>query len=251
MKLAVIYNVFDGEELLEGSIKQIRQSVDLVICVTQTESVYKDKYEGGHNLCKELKKKGLVDKVVHVTPEGSAYQNELYKRNLGLNIAKNNDCTHFITMDCDEYYFPGQFKIAKEIAEKYDATAIKWRPYFKDPQYTFDMPLNDYVSFITKLRPDSKFGYHKYPYWVDPTRSTNDKEVHLIPEELCYMHHFTWIRKSIERKFMNSTARKNILKSKLFTDYKCAKPGYYVDHWKKKIILVENYFNIDVKEELQ
>ena len=38
MKLGVSYNLFDGEELLEGSIKQIRSEVDYISVVYQEVS---------------------------------------------------------------------------------------------------------------------------------------------------------------------------------------------------------------------
>ena len=38
MKLGVSYNVFDGEELLESSIKSIRSEVDYISVVYQTVS---------------------------------------------------------------------------------------------------------------------------------------------------------------------------------------------------------------------
>ena len=38
MKLGVSYNIFDGEELLEGSIKQIKDQVDYISVVYQTIS---------------------------------------------------------------------------------------------------------------------------------------------------------------------------------------------------------------------
>ena len=38
MRLGVSYNIFDGEEVLEGCIKQIREQVDFISVVYQTKS---------------------------------------------------------------------------------------------------------------------------------------------------------------------------------------------------------------------
>src|SRR6185437_11887040 len=38
MKLIALYSVFEGEELLEGSVRQIRPYVDFVLCSIQTVS---------------------------------------------------------------------------------------------------------------------------------------------------------------------------------------------------------------------
>ena len=40
MKLGVAYNVFDGEELLEYSIKSIKAFVDFIVVVAQETSNY-------------------------------------------------------------------------------------------------------------------------------------------------------------------------------------------------------------------
>ena len=59
MKLGVSYNLFDGEELLTDSIKSIRDSVDIVSVVYQTESNFGQKANPGlanllHNCCTQM-----------------------------------------------------------------------------------------------------------------------------------------------------------------------------------------------------
>jgi hypothetical protein len=62
------------------------------------------------------------------------------------------------------------------------------------------------------------------------------------------MHHFSYVRKNIERKINNSSARANILKSKLLEDYNNPEvgPGFYVQDFKQRLIEVPNYFNINI-----
>ena len=99
MKLGVSYIVFDGIELLEHSIKQIRKHVDYVQVVYQTESWF------GHKIKNEdliilnsLKVRGLVDelsKFSNFTPLKDSIANsiaraksyEMEKRYFGLKSA--------------------------------------------------------------------------------------------------------------------------------------------------------------------
>ena len=62
------------------------------------------------------------------------------------------------------------------------------------------------------------------------------------------MHHYSWVRNDIMRKVNNSTARDNILRSSLLSDYESAKEGYYLEHWGKNLTLAENIFNIRVTD---
>jgi CRP-like cAMP-binding protein len=62
MKLGISYNLFDGEELLEGSIKQIRQHVDYVSVVYQTISNFGNTCSPELiRLLEKLKSEGLID----------------------------------------------------------------------------------------------------------------------------------------------------------------------------------------------
>ena len=62
MKLGVSYNIFDGEELLEGSIKQIRQHVDHISVVYQVVSNFGNPCNPELvPLLERLKSEGLVD----------------------------------------------------------------------------------------------------------------------------------------------------------------------------------------------
>ena len=60
-KLVAIYNVFDGEELLPYSVKEIRPHVDAIICVYQNTSNRGEKYQ-------PLFKHSLFDYVIQYEP---------------------------------------------------------------------------------------------------------------------------------------------------------------------------------------
>ena len=59
MKLGISYNLFDGEELLESSIKSVRNEAFHINVVYQTTSYYGNKTENGvGKLLLKLKEKG-------------------------------------------------------------------------------------------------------------------------------------------------------------------------------------------------
>ena len=174
MKLGVSYNVFDGEELLESSIKQIRSEVDYISVVYQTVSNFGEQCdENLVPLLEDLKSKGLVDELYPYFPlnkNGSG--NEISKRNLGFNLSKNNGCTHHMSMDTDEYYNLEQFKYLKRIMVEgnFDSSACQMMTYYKEPIYRLEPKEEYFVSLIFKIRDGIEFNSVGFPVVVDPTR---------------------------------------------------------------------------------
>lgn len=180
MKLGVCYNglqhaefsdrvVFDGEELLEGSIQSIRHHASHVVVVYQTLSNF------GHAARPKLEKllnylagsgillrffytshtsQGLIDELVHYKPRdftdeekvdlvskncnpaevggnprhvAPQFFNELTKREIGRQRCAAAGCSHFMSMDTDEFYKADQLTHAmRQIEEKgLDGTACK------------------------------------------------------------------------------------------------------------------------------
>ena len=119
--LGVSYNVFDGEEHLENSILCIRENVDFICVVYQTISNYGQHREDLEPFLVDLKQRGLIDYLYHYTPkkiEGKAKGeiNEIIKRNIGRDICvKVGNCSHHITMDCDEMFIPEEFEKLEDI----------------------------------------------------------------------------------------------------------------------------------------
>ena len=65
MQLGCAYNVFDGEELLEASIRSIRAAAQHVVVVYQTVSNFGNAcHPGLVPLLEQLKASGLVDELV-------------------------------------------------------------------------------------------------------------------------------------------------------------------------------------------
>lgn len=107
IKWGVSYSVFDGIELLEESIKSIRDSVDYINVVYSNNSWFGEKSdEDVYSRLKILQKKKLIDEIIfyNVNPSKSHIKNEMAKRNLGLKYAKEHKVNYFMTMDVDEFY---------------------------------------------------------------------------------------------------------------------------------------------------
>jgi len=120
MKLAAIYNVFDGEELLEFSINSIRKQVDLIIVVYQVISNFGDKNLQLEDYLTDLKTKKIIDTLIPYKPQldKKPQFNEIEKRVSGALEALNEKCSHIIHMDSDELYDDLQFDSAKQYLAK-------------------------------------------------------------------------------------------------------------------------------------
>lgn len=201
MKLAAIYNIWDGDEILPYSIEQIRPHVDLIICVYQNISNFGEVYHPTISA-----NVGLFEYVPDISKGG--VWNERKKRNYGLEIARAEGCTHFIMLDCDEVYDSEQFKHWRDRAVQFDSSACRMITYYKSPDIRLS-PLEDYyVPFISRISLDTILGERNYPVRVDPTRSVSTHRNMLIIDEPI-MHHFSWVRKDIGRKLRNSSASIN------------------------------------------
>lgn len=241
-KLAAIYNTFDGVELLNGSINCIKDHVELIIIVYQDVSNWGEYYDP----LPDFSRHGIGNYIlVKYNPVGKdGRSNEIAKRNLGLEIAKENNCTHFLHMDCDEYY--ENFEEAKRLYFSSGAggSVCKLYTYFKTPEFRFKEPDNYFVPFIHRLRKKTVSGYSQYKFHVDPTRKINELNVVELP---VFMHHYSWVRKDIERKCRNSTARNRILKGNMLDYYnRDLEPGLFIQDYGQSIVKVKNQFGIQV-----
>lgn len=242
MKLAAIYNVWDGVELLKGSMECLKNDVDLFVIVWQEISNFGEAY----NPIPDMNLAGYPFVLVKYIPSiNGGQRNEIEKRNLGLSYAKQFGCTHFLHLDTDEYYEDFSAAKIKYIESGAKGSVCNILTYFKEPTLRLDSIDGYSVPFIHELLPDTMAGGRNYPFYVDRTRQINCDNVVLLP---VIMHHFSWIRVNIERKIMNSSARNNILKGTLPYFYKKndLKPGDYIKDFEKKLVQVENIFNISI-----
>ena len=252
MKLAAIYNVFDGVELLRGSMDCLKNDVDLFIIVWQDVSNFGEQYDCTKDF--ELPDFGctIIFKMFEPFLNKGGTFNESLKRNIGLEIAKDENCTHFLHVDCDEYYHDFAAAKIQYIDSGAHGSVCKMYTYFKKPTLRLENPDNYFVPFIHELRKDTFAGGEQYPFYVDPTRKIQAGFIPYLENEVVlldtYMHHFSWIRKDIERKVRNSSAKKNIERSQLLHDYYSAetKEDYFLKDYNQKLVEVENLFSLNI-----
>ena len=215
MKLGISYNVFDGEELLEGSINQIRELVDYITVVYQTTSNLGEQSSEDLILTLEdLKLKKLVDDIILYVPTfSSPHIDETKKRQIGLDYSKKNGCSHHMSMDTDEYYEKNEFKYLKKIITEgdYDSSYCQMLTYYKTWEYRLEPPEEYYVPLIYKINEGTQFKYNgSSPVLVDPTRKiSNLNNPIVLKREQIQMHHGSYIRKDIRKKLKNSSASIN------------------------------------------
>ena len=259
MRLGISYNIFDGEELLEASIKAIRDSVDYVSVIYQLESNFGDKCSPTlEPLLEDLKNKGLIDFIYKYKGKNNPQTNEIEKRNIGLEISRYNKCTHHLSIDCDEFYIKEDFDNAKKLIEDngYDVTSCDIVNYHKLPTCQVTEKIEPFrVPFIFEIKKSNYFTFRGYYIdLIDPTRMISDyeKPYHFKDNELI-MHHMTTIRKDLKKKYSSWTARLNFKSDDIINtrvneviNYEINMGGepseIYGTH--PKCIEVENIFNI-------
>ena len=246
MRLAAIYNIFDGTEFLIPSFASVKDHVDVFILVYQKISNYGEAIDPNDldrvDLTPVLFKDSHI--VEYIPNQNNGTWNETNKRNLGIQKAKDLGCTHFIQMDCDEIYEDfGKMK-QEYVNSGADGSVCAMLTYFKHQTLRFEEPDNYFVPFIHKLHANTVTGSKNYPFRVDPTRSINSQNVVLISG---FMHHFSWVRRDISKKIRNSSAQKNIAKSNLLSDYMNPdiKEGSLVVDFRQKLVKVPDIFDLN------
>ena len=232
MKIGISYSLFDGEELLKRSVETLREcGVDYVNIIWQKISYFgQPASEGIEDLLADLVRSKLVDELLHYAPKYSgkpaftlyttkfAKMDELAKRNLGLELARQAGCSHFLSIDADEFYFPRQFRAAAKFIQKNDIdySVVEIQPYHLKPTFALH-PVRDnlHVPFIFNIEkwPDCWLEYDSMSFpqscYTDTTRRVNmtlDKQrLHIFPRDEILMHHMRTVRKSLCRKYTNST----------------------------------------------
>ena len=198
-----------------------------------------------------LHKKGLIDEYIHYkTPPQSPQFNELTKKNNGLEKVKQLGYTHFLTVDCDEFYFENEFNEAKEFIKKEDIdTSVCWiQNYHKVPEYRvvgLSEPFK--VPFINKIYSDTQLnlGASYFTPQVDPTRIVNTyHRPHLFNKEKIMMHHYTTIRKDIRKKYESWTCRLNYVNDGVIDERASQVLNYNIDTDEPHCEVVNNFFNI-------
>lgn len=255
-KLGISYSVWDGEELLEQSIRQIRPVADYINVVWQRVSWHgnmcNDDLE--HTLSR-LKAKGLIDELIFFQPDLNLNptQNEINKRNVGLRAAQKTGCTHFMTMDTDEFYETEKFRAAyNDIIDRNLSHTVCNIVAYVTPTLRYRDYETFFVPFIHRIDKNERFTFDAFhnevPCLCDPTRKIRLKKT----SRFCFlgnivMHHMTHVRKNIVKKVENSSTNQ-------YAQQSCAlKERYLLDSAtiservkSGECVQVPNQFNIKV-----
>lgn len=219
MKLGVAYIVFDGVELLEHSIRQIRNQVDYIAVIYQEKSWFGMTHSKEDLLIlQNLQRLKLLDDLILFKEfttltkkdrpsilKAKAY--EKAKRTKGLKACLNRGCTHYLCMDVDEFYLEKEFAFAKEqiIKFDYDSTAVRYVNYVNVPTVHRGID-SSRVPFICKITNTTKMGS---PFFVkcDSTRGIINglKKKHEFSPDIIKMHHMETVRKDLYVKYESTT----------------------------------------------
>lgn len=251
MRLGLSYNVFDGEELLENAIFHARKHIDFISVVYQTVSYFGNKANESLLKCLTLlKNKNYIDLLVEYKNNLnlSPKENEVNSRNTGLQISKENGCTHHISADVDEFYDNVDF--VKNKMQDYDSSVVYLENYFKFSNYQVIPSQNHQTTFIHSVKLNYKLE-DSYPYKIDITRRfDNTDNCVVVGKQDFIIHHMSYVRKNIKNKIYNSGNWIVGNKDKFIKDYELYRLGDNVklppDFIVRQTKFVENNF---LKEE--
>ena len=210
----VSYSVFDGEELLEYSLRSIREATDYINVVYQTKSWYGEPCADDLlDVLHQCQAAGLIDELIEFVPDLSKTPRtlELEKRSLGLQHAIRAGCTYFMTLDCDELFIPSELVAAKEFIVEHGITTS----YIVEVKYSYtprhrQLDHGGCIAFFSAIDRDSVLGRNDWqaPYFVDSTRKISPPayaaRYHVLGK-MIRVHHMELVRKDLQRKTKNSS----------------------------------------------
>lgn len=249
MKLIAIFHCWDDWNLLDYSVENIRPLVDGVIVIGSTKSNW-----GEYS---EIPQRWHTNELHVREPHFNIpLHSETDKRNYGLEIARKQGYTHFITLDADEFYKPDEFLKAKRmfhVDPSLQGIVCPLEVFFGSPNLTLGRDIT-LVPHIHVLTPTIRHEFNRrYPFsWqngqirIDPSRSLN---IHACVEyrDDITMFHYSWVRKDYQKKIRNSTARKNLERSNILQQLLQPKEGDFIQFYNKHLTRSTVDFGIDEK----
>lgn len=177
--------------------------------------------------------------------------NETAKRNLGIIKARERDFTHFIICDADEFYDAAEMNAEKYRFHKKSLNGLvhPLKVYIKTPTlYTEDHTLVCGIHKLTKEVSCGNFKYYPFAYdnngqaHIDPSRRMSFTTG--IEMSSVYMHHYSYVRRNIDLKIENSTAKLTNSRQVIHEELNNAAPGYISKLYHRPLKSCPNYFNI-------
>jgi hypothetical protein len=213
-KIAYNINAFDGSELINPALEQIRDQIDWITAIYQKKSYWGNPMDPeDFEELQRLKSIGLIDEIIEFVPDFSKYsrEQECEKRNFGINLMRERGYSHVMSVDADELYSSEQFKYAKDQINKkgWPITYCSYVNYFRDLEHYLVYPFRPGVPFI-----HSTFFNYTYNSGCvmpsDPTRRINNPTnigTKVFDDSEIRMIHLAWVRKNIRKKLENWSAK--------------------------------------------
>lgn len=214
MKLYACITIFDGLELLEKAVDNIRPFVDgFVICWQSISNKGNESKVIGDYLKPYVNDSDVLLVKYHTDLSLNPKENERRKHQLMIDKARGMGATHFIMMATDHFYDPQELLWAKREMEHgdLDTSFSLMYTYYKKPEWQLTPPETYYMPFICKLHPHTKIERVKgYPVFVDPSVQLNTIGNHILfSSSRVMLHHYSMVRagvESIEEKFRNAAS---------------------------------------------
>lgn len=177
--------------------------------------------------------------------------NETAKRNFGIVKARARDFTHFLMADADEFYDAREMNAEKYRFHKKSLNGLvhALKVYIKTPTlYTDDHTLVCGIHRLTKDVSCGNFKYYPFTYdsqgraHIDPSRRMSFTSG--IEMSTVYMHHYSYVRRNIDMKIENSSAKLTNSRQIIHEELKNAAPGYVSKLYHRPLKSCPNYFNI-------
>lgn len=229
-KLGLSIVCFDGSEHIKNIIYEIRSLCDVIHVCLQKVSYHGDPIDQEDvDEVQHLKDIGYVDDIIWFNPDLSYKKQknfdpaiprkiECKKRNMMLDKLEEAGCSHSIIIDSDEFYDLEDFKRAYDIIDSDESihiTYCQYVNYYNAYDRLLIYPFKAYVPFIAESKYRFEFNSQDFNGASDPTRryklgmAGDQKETYAVFNwETVHMHHFSWIRKSVEKKIDNWSAKK-------------------------------------------
>ena len=213
-KLSMTINAFDASELLFPLISEIRDQIDHVAAIYQKKSYWGNPMEDEDmEELLRLQTLGLIDELIEFKGNTSKYsrEQECDKRNMGIELMKQNGSSHILNADADEFYSKEQFKYGIDLINKrgYTITYCSYVNYYKDFEHYLVYPFRPFVPWV-----HSTFFRYTYqgpaPGPTDPTRRINNPSnlgTYIFEDHELRMGHGAWIRRDIRKKLVNWSAK--------------------------------------------
>lgn len=179
--------------------------------------------------------------------------NERRKRNTGIDVARKHLFTHFIIADADEFYDCKQVEWEKNrFSKPIYGLVCGLKVYVKYPTLRTDD--HTLIPFIHKLTQKIKCAENRYyPFaidnsgaHIDPTRRFNIQDG--VQWSEITMHHMSYVRKDINLKINNSTAKLVNSRDIIHQELREAKAGYKSKLYHKELEECSNQFNLPLWE---